>query len=442
MSLMSRSVPADDTALSKPRIEILTSEAAWQRLPEAVIGQGAPLPNWARATAATLPYTTAAMLELDWKCRTTDQFSARERGLIRLAAATVNHSAYGTAYARHTLESSGLTASQIAAIESGDLASLDDQERRLVKYAEQASRAARDLTDDQVAALRKDLGDDRLVGLVLLTGYANFQDRLLLALAIPLEDDGPIPPSHIEFKALQGAMTPKHPEIPAAERPPLPAGALASNIEHPDWTDFPYQTLQERLEKQRERDPRIAIPTFEELMTMLPEGTYKPARPLRIRWSRLVMGRQPKIGPAWMRCLRAFSAESKEDGQFEESVFWVVTRDLRCFYCMGHCEMILEVNGLDRDQVADRTRRIADGDWKDFTPAEQATFAIASKMTRAPWTVSDADVDALKSALGPERAIDALWWIARCQFMTKVSDTFQLQLERDNVFQPPKDPKK
>jgi len=39
---------------------------------------------WARALSETLPQTTAAMLELDYLYRTTPQFSALERGLIRL----------------------------------------------------------------------------------------------------------------------------------------------------------------------------------------------------------------------------------------------------------------------------------------------------------------------------------------------------------------------
>jgi len=36
---------------------------------------------------------------------------------------------------------------------------------------------------------------------------------------------------------------------------------------------------------------------------------------------------------------------------------------------------------------------------------------------------------------GRERALDVIWWSSRCQFMTKISDAFQLQLERENVFQ-------
>jgi hypothetical protein len=45
-----------------------------------------------------------------------------------------------------------------------------------------------------------------------------------------------------------------------------------------------------------------------------------------------------------------------------------------------------------------------------------------------------ADITRLIDRFGLERALDVVWWSSRCQFMTKISDAFQLQLERDNVF--------
>jgi alkylhydroperoxidase family enzyme len=411
---------------------MLSNEDAWAKLPEAAEGSGHPLPNWAKALATELPHTAAAVLELDFIYRTTPQFTSRERGLVRRAVAGVNRSAYGLAYADADLRDSGLSDDQLARLDSGDLSDLDDHERRLYRYAEQASRAARDLTDAQVAELREDLGDDRLVGLVLLTAYGNFQDRLIHALAIPLEEQGPLPPLAVKFTSSES--TPGGTRVPRADRPEIPSVSRL-DVERPVWSDFSFPVLQDRLENQRERAPRVSIPTWEELSDRVPKTLYNRDRPLRIRWSRLVIGRQPEMGTAWIRCLRVFGNEAHQDRAFEESMFWVVTRDLRCFYCMGHCEMLMEVGGLSKDQIADRTRRMADGDWKDFSPAERAAFSLASEMTRTPWTVSNEDMATLETALGKQRALDAIWWIARCQFMTKVSDTFQLQLERDNVFQ-------
>ncbi len=103
---------------------------------------------------------------------------------------------------------------------------------------------------------------------------------------------------------------------------------------------------------------------------------------------------------------------------------------------MGHCEMLLAVAGLDKNAITERTRRLADGDWSSFTPAEQAAFAFARKQAREPWSVADADYQGLVRQFGPERALHVLWWTCRCHYMTRVADAFQLPLERENVFQP------
>ncbi len=100
---------------------------------------------------------------------------------------------------------------------------------------------------------------------------------------------------------------------------------------------------------------------------------------------------------------------------------------------MGHCQMQLAVAGLAQDDVQERTRRLASGDWSGFSPAEQAAFAFARKLVNAR-TVTPADFRRLKEQFGQERAVDLVWWVCRCHYMTCVADAFQLPLERDNVF--------
>lgn len=430
--------PDQPVLYAASRVPLLSNNEAWKALPPVTEGAGSPLPMWARALAQTLPHTSAAMLELDRTIRTDSQFTDRERGLIRWAAAAVNRSGYGRAYAQAALRASGLTDEQCARLTQGDLTSLDDRDQILFRFAEQLSRAGRDLTDEQVAQIRDMWGPDRLVGIVLMTAYANFQDRLIHALALPLEPEGPLPPVKVTFagSTAGGSLT------PAAERPEIPTTSDSVNAKTPDWSDLSFDELQQRLERQRNRTSRVEIPSWEEMKSRLKPGLYNPNRPLRIVWSRLVMGRQPAIGPAWLKCLRVFGNEAKQNRVFEESMFWVVTRDLRCTYCMGHCEMLMEVGGLNKDQIAARTAEMSKADWSGFPAAERVAFSLASQLTRAPWDTTDADVENLKHVLGEARAIDAIWWIARCQFMTKVSDTFQLPLERENVFidfEPPKE---
>jgi alkylhydroperoxidase family enzyme len=102
---------------------------------------------------------------------------------------------------------------------------------------------------------------------------------------------------------------------------------------------------------------------------------------------------------------------------------------------MGHCEMLLAVAGLDKSQIAEKTRKLAEGDWSSFPPGERAAFAFTRKLSREPAAVSDADIDELRRHFGPDRTLDVIWWACRCHYMTRVADAFQLPLERENVFE-------
>ena len=102
--------------------------------------------------------------------------------------------------------------------------------------------------------------------------------------------------------------------------------------------------------------------------------------------------------------------------------------------------MLLAVAGLNQEQVEERSARLARGEWSTFTPGEQAAFAFARKQAVEPWELNDEDVRRLVDRLGPERALDVIWWSSRCHFMTRVADAFQLPLEKENVFQRPDPP--
>ena len=118
----------------------------------------------------------------------------------------------------------------------------------------------------------------------------------------------------------------------------------------------------------------------------------------------------------------------------EQSLFWVQTRTIQCNYCMGHCEMLLEVAGLDKKAVAERTKRLAGDDWSCFTPTEQRAYAYARKLTATPWDLTAADYKALEKDQGADKAMFTFWWLCRGLYMTRISDGFQLPLERENVF--------
>ena len=76
-------------------------------------------------------------------------------------------------------------------------------------------------------------------------------------------------------------------------------------------------------------DPRADL---RGVLKKLPADAPTPKAPVRIKWSLVCMGYQPELASAWSACTRAFGEEAKQDRVFEESLFWVVTRTIHCFY--------------------------------------------------------------------------------------------------------------
>lgn len=104
---------------------------------------------------------------------------------------------------------------------------------------------------------------------------------------------------------------------------------------------------------------------------------------------------------------------------------------------MGHSEMSLAVAGLKEQEVKQRIQKLAAGDWSDFSAAEALALGFACKLSNEPTAISRQDVKALEDALGKHRTVDVIWLTAFYNYMTRISNAFQLPLERDNAFDKP-----
>ncbi|WP_435010902.1 carboxymuconolactone decarboxylase family protein [Tundrisphaera lichenicola] len=285
------------------------------------------MPNWALLTARNLPRTTAAMLELDWLHRTRNGIGPVLRGEMRWVAADANRCEYARATAEADLRRSGVDESRIAALKGGP-DRWPPEDRAALRFASRMTLDAGAVTDEEVLALRRHYGDEKLVAMVLLLAAANFQDRLLLTLGIPLEDGGPLAPVEVHF-----SREPPAPHVPPRSHPEeLNGPPVPTMVDDPEWIKLGFEILQTNLDLQRSNDGRIRVPAFEEVLAKIPPDAPKPKAPIRIQWSLVCMGYQPELAAAWSTCTRNFGEEAKQDRVFEESLFWVVTRTIHCFY--------------------------------------------------------------------------------------------------------------
>lgn len=407
---------------------LMTDEEAWAKLPKAAEGGGGPMPNWAKAVAVQLPRTAAAMLELDLAQRTKSPLDPQLRAMMRWVVASANKCEYSQTTALADLKRAGGD----PAVLTGNPAQWPEAVRGPLEFARMLTVSAPEVTDSQFETLRRSHGDKGVASMVLLAAYGNFQDRIIHGLGVPLEAAGPLPPVVVKFAPGSLQAAPVMPDTgPPAK---LIVGGKTVVPADPEWSKIGYDEWQFRLEKQRDRKSRLPVPDWDTVKKGLPPEFT--ARPTRIVWNLVGMGYCPELAVPWTATTRTMWAEAPQDRVFEESLFWVQTRAIRCNYCMGHCEMLLEVAGLDKAGVAERTRRLAGDDWSCFPPAEQRAYAYARKLSATPWALTAADYRQLEADLGPKPAMAVFWWLCRGLYMTRVSDGFQLPLERENVFAP------
>jgi alkylhydroperoxidase family enzyme len=309
---------------------LLDGAEAWKRLPASEEGGGGRLPSWARAIADALPHSAAAMLELDATYRGAGDLDSRFRAALRWVVARENRSAYGQAVAEADLRRAGGEPGSLQQI-SDPKGGWAEPERAAFAFARKMALAAHTVTDAEVKHLADAFGEKRLVAIVLQIAYGNFQDRLTTILGLPAGEADTRAPLAVRFKKPAG-LDVKISPAPRPKRSGTRAEEAPQRVEDMAWTDLDIVRLRASMEDQRARPPRVRVPTWDEVFDALPPGTVPRDKPNRVRWSLVVMGYQPQQGPAWLRCLRTFGAEAKQDRVLEESIFWVITRNLQCFY--------------------------------------------------------------------------------------------------------------
>ncbi len=293
-----------------PRFPMPSNAEAWKALPNP------PLPPWARAVSASLPKTAAKLLELDDLHRASSPLRNALAAKLRWVASDAVGSRYGKAIAEFDAKAAGVA--------KADLEAWAKSNDPLVPFARKMALAADSITDSEFKKLLDIHGPETMVGIVHALAYAGFHDRMLLALGIEPEKE-PVPPLGRTFDAkwYESITTPARDPMPARTAVPAPSTATF------DWKDLTGKKMPEELATQRKRPLRVPLPP-EESLAFMTEASR--ARTLKIVWSHVSQGYQPKMTGAWFAAMNQFQAEAKIDQVFTNTLFWIATRTNRCFY--------------------------------------------------------------------------------------------------------------
>ncbi len=193
-----------------------------------------------------------------------------------------------------------------------------------------------------------------------------------------------------------GSLLPAEDIVPTARPIPLTRDEMKRMLEDlksrpiriplPELTDADRETLGERADSYEARLRHHYLPAGEGSVF---GGGGRPAGGTPTA-PRVGTPGTPAPAPA-----RDFTRNADENMtltySFKTMLFWIVARTNNCQYCLGHQEQKLSAAGMTEEQIA-----ALDFDWKRFTPAEQAAFAYARKITYSPHLIGDADIDTLR----------------------------------------------
>jgi alkylhydroperoxidase family enzyme len=141
-------------------------------------------PNLQRAIAHA-PEVAQNQAALLWS--TLDGLDPRLAELIILQQVLLNENAYCWGHHVPVAEDLGYTPEQIRALRDRDLTTLDVDDRRVIEYVNAVM--ARSVTDEMFAAMREQLGDERLVKVTLLVGVYTMITLAQSAMNVP-QDEG------------------------------------------------------------------------------------------------------------------------------------------------------------------------------------------------------------------------------------------------------------
>jgi hypothetical protein len=204
---------------------------------------------------------------------------------------------------------------------------LSEHEKHLLSLSRTLTKAGHSVTDEDMAQVETILGPEKTVALVHTIAFANFHFRIIQALGVAVEPQGPLPPVPVPYSQMQSVV---------AEPPARPAWTTVAQVKlkqeyaaPKEWLSANFTLLEERLDKQKARQPRITLPTKERLATLPTDAKRQTDT---IVWMTVSSGYQPDMTMAWFGTFRGYQSESRMNQVFSSSLFWVVTRANDCFY--------------------------------------------------------------------------------------------------------------
>jgi alkylhydroperoxidase family enzyme len=181
----------------------------------------------------------------------------------------------------------------------------------------------------------------------------------------------------------------------------------------------PRSEVERILADGRKRTPRLPLVDESKARSILPADW--PTGPLP-QWVRL-LANFPREGRSRILGQHQNDEKGKLSPMLKAQVSWIIARQDGAWYAVGQAYQRLRDLGWSDDQVF-----TLDGDWKDFTPAERASFTLARQLAASPIVLTDAQVEQAVRLTSPRDVVQLIQYTADRALFDRVTEAAGLQV--------------
>ena len=325
----------------------------------------------------------------------------------------VNNCYYCLGHQEYKLSAAGLTDDEIAALD-GDWDALTPNLRAAVVFTRKLTVAPHTVTDDDLKDLRKHFTPNQCSEIVLAVAGFNATNRWTDGLNIPGEAGG-------DFFAKEGKKvasfrdpaSPKYADF-VSRVAALPEKCVKACP--PAWPARP--KLEDRAAVEAAwaaaRSPRLPVAADAKAVG------FDGAAP---NWAKLLAVFPSSKGRA--AGLNAAAEGGKLSPRLKAAVAWAAAREDRAWYALAVARDRLKAIGLTDDQIFG-----LDADAAALAEKERRALAFARKLSAAPATVTDTDVEALRKEFTDFEVAELVHHVCNAAFFDRVTEAAQLPLDR------------
>jgi AhpD family alkylhydroperoxidase len=326
----------------------------------------------------------------------------------------VNNCYYCLGHQEYKLSAAGLTDDEIAALD-GDWDALAPNLRAAVLFTRKLTVAPHTIGDDDLAELGKHFTPNQCSEIVLAVAGFNAMNRWTDGLNIPGEAGGDF--FGKEGKKVASFSTPASPKYAefVSRVAALPERCVKASA--PAWPARP--KLEDRAAVEAAwaaaRTPRLPVAADAK-----PLGNEAAAP----NWVKM-LGVFPNSTKGRVAGLKAGMEAGKLSPRLKAAVAWAAAREDRAWYALFVARDRLKAAGLSDDQVFG-----LDTDAAALPEKERRALVFARKLSAAPATVSDTDVEALRKEFTDFEVAELVHHVCNAAFFDRATEAARLPLDR------------